>query len=94
MRLDSRILNVKGDALTARGGCELYITNSTIVASGTGVVIGDAIVHINNSRIEGGFAPFEANERAQVLLRGSTLSGLPRRRGEAIIKDQGGNRYQ
>ena len=94
MQLDNRVINVKGDALTARGGCELYITNSTIVASGTGVVIGDAIVHINNSRIEGGLAPFEANERAKVFLRGSTLSGLPRRSGQALIQDQGGNRYQ
>jgi len=94
MQLDNRVINVKGDALTARGGCELYITNSTIVASGTGVVIGDAIVHINNSRIEGGLAPFEANERAKVFLRGSTLNGLPRRSGQALIQDQGGNRYQ
>jgi cytoskeletal protein RodZ len=94
MQLDNRVINVKGDALTARGGCELYITNSTIVASGTGVVIADAIVHINNSRIEGGLAPFEANERAKVFLRGSTLNGLPRRSGQALIQDQGGNRYQ
>jgi hypothetical protein len=94
MQLDNRVINVKGDALTARGGCELYITNSTIVASGTGVVIGDATVHINNSRIEGGLAPFEANERAKVFLRGSTLNGLPRRSGQAVIQDQGGNRYQ
>jgi hypothetical protein len=94
MQLDSRVLNVQGDALTARGGCELYITNSTIVASGTGVVIGDATVHINNSRIEGGLASFEAKERAKVILRDSTLNGLPRRNGQAVIQDQGGNRYQ
>jgi hypothetical protein len=94
MQLDNRILNVTGDALTARGGCELYITNSTIVASGTGVVIGDAVVHINNSRIAGGLAPFEANERSKVFLRGSTLNGLPRRSDAATIQDQGGNRYQ
>ena len=94
MQLDSRTINVDGDALTARGGCELFITNSTIVASGTGVVIGDATVHINNSRIAGGLASFEAKERAKVFLRGSTLDGVPRRAGEALIQDQGGNSFR
>jgi len=94
MQLDNRIISVQGDALTARGGCELYITNSTVVASGTGVVIGDATVHINNSRIRGGLASFDAKARAKVFLRGSTLNGLPRRNGQALIQDQGGNQYQ
>jgi hypothetical protein len=94
MQLDSRTIYVEGDALTARGGCELYITNSTIVASGTGVIIRDATVHINNSRIEGGLASFDAKEQAKVFLRGSTLNGLPRRNERALIQDQGGNKYQ
>jgi hypothetical protein len=94
MQLDSRNINVDGDALTARGGCELYITNSTIVASGTGIVIGDATVHINNSRIAGGTASFDAKERAKVFLRGSTLNGVPRRAGQALIQDQGGNSFR
>jgi hypothetical protein len=94
MQLDSRTLYVEGDALTARGGCELYITNSTIVASGTGVIIRDATVHINNSRIEGGLASFDAKERAKVFLRGSTLNGLSRRNAHALVQDQGGNKYQ
>ena len=94
MQLDNRIINVEGDALTARGGCQLYITNSTVVASGTGVVIGDATVHINNSRIRGGLASFEAKERAKVFLRGSTLNGVSRRNGQAVVQDQGGNTYQ
>jgi hypothetical protein len=94
MQLDSRTIRVEGDALTARGGCELYITNSTIVASGTGVVINDATVHINNSRIEGGLASFDAKEQAKVFLRGSTLNGLSRRNERALIQDQGGNSYR
>jgi hypothetical protein len=94
MQLDSRTLRVEGDALTARGGCQLYITNSTIVASGTGVVIRDATVHINNSRIEGGLASFDAKEQAKVFLRGSTLNGLSRRNERAVVQDQGGNSYQ
>lgn len=94
MQLDSRTIRVEGDALTARGGCELYITNSTIIASGTGVVIRDATVHINNSRIEGGQASFDAKEeQAKVFLRGSTLNGLSRRNQRALIQDQGGNSY-
>ena len=93
MQLDSRTIRVDGDALTARGGCELYITNSVIVASGTGVVIDDATVHINNSRVEGRMASFDAKEQAKVFLRGSTLNGLSRRNQNALIQDQGGNRY-
>jgi len=94
MQLDSRTIYVEGDALTARGGCELYITNSTIIASGTGVVIRDATVYINNSRIEGGMASFDAKEQAKVFLRGSTLNGLSRRNERALIQDQGGNSYR
>jgi hypothetical protein len=58
------------------------------------VVIGDATVHINNSRIRGGLASFEATEHAKVFLRGSTLNGIPRRNEQALIQDQGGNTYQ
>jgi hypothetical protein len=49
MHLDGRSIYVEGDAITVRGGCELYITNSRIVASGTGVVVREGSVHIANS---------------------------------------------
>src|SRR5262245_45796814 len=36
LQLDNRDIYVDGDAITVRGGCELFLTNSHIVASGTG----------------------------------------------------------
>jgi hypothetical protein len=93
LHLDGRTLNVDGDAVVARDGCELYITNSRIVGSRMGVLIQDAIVHIANSHIEGATASFEADGRAKVFVRNSTFQGLSRRDQLAQVQDQGGNRW-
>lgn len=94
LHFDNRNIYVEGDAIIARGGCELYITNSRVVADGTGVVIRDAIVHISNSTIEGGAASFDASDASKVYLRGSTFQGLPRRSQQAVVQDQGGNQWR
>jgi hypothetical protein len=94
LHFDGRNINVNGDAITVRGGCELYITNSNIVASGTGVVVHDGTVHITNSYIEGASGSFEADSQAKVFVRGSTFQGLSRRDQLATIQDQGGNRWR
>jgi hypothetical protein len=94
LHFDSRSIYVDGDAITARGGCELYITNSRIVAAGTGVVVQDAVVHISNSTIEGSTASFDAGDKARVYLRASTFQGLPRRGERAVVQDQGGNQWR
>jgi hypothetical protein len=94
LRLDNRDIYVDGDAVTARGGCELYITNSRIVASGTGVVADDSTVHIYNSYIEGGTASFDAGIGARLYVRSSTFKGLSRRDSLASIQDQGGNQWR
>jgi hypothetical protein len=94
LQLDNRDIYVDGDAITVRGGCEVFITNSHIVASGTGIVVQDAIVHISNSHIEGGNASFQADDRAKVYVRGSTFQGVSRRAELAMIQDQGGNRWR
>ena len=60
MHFDDRDIYVTGDAITVRGGCELFITNSRIVATGTGVVVRDGIAHIDNSYVEGTGASFDA----------------------------------
>lgn len=93
MHLDSRNIFVAGDAITARGGCELYITNSRIVASGTGVIVRDAVVHISNSHIQGAHGSFDADDRAKLFMRSSTFQGVPRRTELATVQDQGGNRW-
>ena len=49
LQLDNRQLRVDGNAITIRGGSELYLTNSNIVATGVGVVVHDGTVHIANS---------------------------------------------
>jgi hypothetical protein len=92
MHFDGRSIYVDGDAITVSGGCALYITNSRIVASATGVVVHEGVVHIDNSYVEGGTASFDVGSGARIFLRGSTFQGLMRRDAVAMIEDQGGNR--
>lgn len=94
LQLDNRDIFVDGDAITVRGGCEVFITNSHIVASGTGIVVQDGIVHVSNSQIEGGNASFQADDRAKMYVRGSTFTGVPRRAELAMVQDQGGNKWR
>ncbi|MGH8187941.1 MAG: hypothetical protein ACREUC_15385 [Steroidobacteraceae bacterium] len=94
MHFDSRDIYVDGDAITVRGGCEIYITNSRIVASGTGIVVQNAVVHISNSHIEGASGSFDADDRAKLFVRSSTFQGVPRRTELAMVQDQGGNRWR
>lgn len=94
MQFDSRDIYVEGNAITVRGGCELFITNSHIVATGTGVVVNDGIVHISNSYVEGAQGSFDAGDRAKVIVRGSTFQGLSKRDELAMVQDQGGNRWR
>ncbi|WP_175597013.1 hypothetical protein [Peristeroidobacter soli] len=94
LKLDDRKMYVEGDAIIARGGCELYITNSTIVATGTGLIVEDAIVHVANSHIEGLNGSFNATDRAKMFVRTSTFTGVPRRAEFASVLDQGGNEWR
>jgi hypothetical protein len=94
VHFDNRVIYVEGDAITVRGGCEMYITNSRIIASGTGIVVQDGVIHVSNSHVEGVAGSFDANSRAKVFVRGSTFTGLPRRSETAMVQDQGGNRWR
>lgn len=94
LQLDGRDIYVDGDAITVRGGCEVFITNSHIVASGTGIIVQDGIVHVSNSHIEGANASFQADDRAKMYVRGTTFQGVPRRAELAMVQDQGGNRWR
>ncbi|HEY7378592.1 MAG TPA: hypothetical protein VH542_07925 [Steroidobacteraceae bacterium] len=94
IHLDNRKIYVEGDGVTVRAGCELYLTNSRIVASGTGVIVQDATVHITNSYIEGGLGSVEAAMGAKLYVRDSTFSGLSRRDAFAQVQDQGGNEWR
>jgi hypothetical protein len=94
LQLNNRRIHVNGDAVTARGGCELHITNSRISASGTGVVVRDAVVHITNSEIEGAAGAFDAGADARVILQGATLKGASRRAEGAEVQELGGNQWQ
>ena len=73
---------------------QLYITNSRIVASGMGVVVQGATVHIANSYVEGAMASFQADGGAKVFVRNSIFQGVPRRDQLAQVQDQGGNRWR
>lgn len=94
MHFDNRNIYVDGDAIIARGGCELYVTNSRVVASGTGIVAHDAVVHIANSQIEGSTASFNAGSGSKLFVRGSTFQGVSRRDEHASVQDQGGNQWR
>jgi hypothetical protein len=93
MHLDGRRINVNGDAIIARGGCELHITNSQINATGVGVGVLDATVHISNSQIHGDGASLDASGFAKLILRNTTFQGVARRDPQAQIQDQGGNSW-
>jgi hypothetical protein len=94
VHLDNRRIFVDGDAITALNGCELHITNSRIVASGTGVVVRDATVHITNSYIEGASGSYDAGIGAKLYLRGSTFNGVMHRDAFAQIQEQGGSQWR
>ena len=94
IHLDNRKIYVDGDGVTARAGCELYLTNSRIVASGTGVVVQDAVVHIANSYVEGASGSFEAAIGSKLFVRDSIFNGLSRRDSFAEVQDQGGNEWK
>lgn len=94
LRLNDRRISVEGDAITARGGCELHITNSRITATGTGLVVRDATVLVTNSEITGGAASFDAGAGAKLILQGATLQGTTRRDELADVQELGNNRWR
>ena len=94
LHFDNRDVYVDGDAITVRDGCEMFITNSRIVASGTGVTVRNAVVHVSNSHIEGAGGSFDVDADSKMYVRGSTFQGLSRRAELAMVQDQGGNRWR
>jgi hypothetical protein len=94
MHIDNRTINVEGDAITASGGCELYITNSKLTATGAGINVQDAIVHIDNSIVKGAQASVDAEGAARLYARNTQFEGLSRRSDQATISDLGGNRWK
>jgi hypothetical protein len=93
LQVNGRRVVVTGNAITAKNGCQLHIINSRITATGTGVVIQDATVHITNSTIEGGTASFDAGPGAKVFLQGATMKGATRRDERAEVHEQGNNQW-
>jgi hypothetical protein len=91
VQIDNRNLAFDGDAVSAEDGCELHITNSHISASGVGILVRAANVHIDNSLIEGDQASIDASHGAQVYAARSRFKGLSRRLDSASLHDLGGN---
>ena len=91
LHIDNRNLVFDGDAVSAMDGCEIHITNSHISASGIGIAVRAANVHIDNSQIEGDQASIEASQGAQVYAASSRFKGLSRRLDTAAVHDLGGN---
>ena len=92
LHIDNRNLEFDGDAVSAEDGCEIYITNSHLIAkNGVGVSARHANVHIDNSQIEGDTASIDASEGAQVYLESSSFKGVSRRLDNSSFHDLGGN---
>jgi hypothetical protein len=91
LHIDNRNLEFDGDAVSAQDGCEIYITNTHISATGIGVLARNANVHIDNSLIEGDAGSIDASEGAQVYATSSHFRGLSRRLDSSVFHDQGGN---
>ena len=91
VQIDNRNLMFDGDAVSVEDGCELHITNSHITASGIGILVRAANVHIDNSLIEGERASVDASDGAQVYAASSRFKGLSRRLDTATFHDLGGN---
>jgi hypothetical protein len=91
LHIDNRNLEFEGDAVSAQDGCEIYITNTHISATGVGVLARNANVHIDNSLIEGDAGSIDASEGAQVYATSSHFRGLSRRLDSSAFHDQGGN---
>jgi hypothetical protein len=94
LRVDARQLNVTGDAIVVRNGCELHISNSRISASGTAIVVANATVHISNSELQGDEAALNAGAGSRVFIRNDTFNGVVRRDPQATLQDQGGNTWR
>lgn len=93
MQINDRRVVVTGDAITAKNGCQLHVTNSRITATGTGIVIRNATVHITNSTVEGALSSFDAGRGARVYLQGATMKGATRRDEGAEVHEQGNNQW-
>jgi len=91
LQIDGRNLAVAGDAIVARDGCEIHITNSRIDASRSAVTVQNARVHITNSQVKGSFRSLDIDDGGQVYARSSEFTGLVQRRGSAKLEDLGGN---
>lgn len=93
MRIDGETFEFTGNAIIAENGCDLYISNVRIRASGVGIIARQARVHIVNSNIGGSEASYEASEGAQIYVARSTVAGVGRRFDTARMNDLGGNEY-
>jgi hypothetical protein len=93
LRIDGRNLEFEGDALRALDGCEIHITNSHIIAHGTGISARAANVYVKNSIIEGDAGSVSASDGAKVYTQQSTFKGLSRRLDTATFTDLGGTTW-
>jgi hypothetical protein len=90
LQIDGRNLEFEGDAVKALDGCEIHITNSHIIAHGTGISARAANVYVKNSIIEGDAGSIAASDGAKVYTQQSTFKGLSRRLDTSTFTDLGG----
>lgn len=93
LHVDGRDLSVADDAIIARDGCEIHLTNSRIDSSRTAIVVRNARVHISNSEVRGSFRSLDIDDGGQVYARLSRFTGVLNRQGSGDFRDLGGNRF-
>jgi hypothetical protein len=94
LKLDGRTLAVSGDAIVARGGCEIHLTNSRVDASRAAIVVRDARVHITNCELRGLSRSLDIYDGGEVYARSSEFSGLVQQHGSGRLEDLGDNRFR
>ncbi len=94
LRIDGRTLAVSGDAVVARDGCEIHITNSRIDGSRSAITVTGASVHITNSTVVGSFRSLDIMDGGKVFARSSEFAGLVQRQGNGELIDLGGNNWK
>ena len=93
LQFDNRDIYVDGDAITVRGGCELFLTNGNVVDR-TGIVVQDAMVHISNSHVQGGERLVRGGRPREDVRARLNVPGRAAPRRARAVQDQGGNKWR
>lgn len=89
LRLENKVLKVKGDGVVAKGNCELVIVDCEIIASGAGIrASGNATVKLVNSKVRGKKAGLHISGNATVTSNQSKVKGRVVKKGNGDFEKE------